>query len=388
MDMNAGIIALVANHWSDVDTTRHHVLRQLARHFPVVWIEPATEWRDFLCRSGDRFMVADQWSEPSPGLDVFKPGWRHPMFYRPAWLRRATLASRLRFARRRLVSRGANRIILYLWRHEFADALDCVRHDISCYHIDDEYSFSERDVPNPPQEMRLLQRVDQVIVHSSGLMRKKGGINPRTAVVPNGVDFQGFARLWEEPVDVAAISRPRIGYAGVIKKQLDLALLERLAQARPQYSFVLVGPLGNVTGKEMYISRLQQMANVYFLGTKPVEALPAYIHHFDVCLMCYSVDDYTNCIFPLKLNEYLATGQPTVSSPIETVKSFSEVVTLAVTDAEWLAAIDAGLSGSARDPDKVRQRQARARAHDWDVLVDGIAGLFRDALARGEGLNC
>ena len=72
---------------------------------------------------------------------------------------------------------GAKHIVLYVWRDEFAAALDLVDHDVSCYHIDDEYSFDERDPPNSAAEIALLTRADQVIIHSVQLMRKKGAIN-------------------------------------------------------------------------------------------------------------------------------------------------------------------------------------------------------------------
>lgn len=199
--------------------------------------------------------------------------------------------------------------------------------------------------------------------------------------------FRSFARPHEEPADLAVVPRPRIGYAGVIKKQLDLALLVRLALARPRHSFVLVGPVLNVSGKEEHVARLRQSPNVFFLGAKPAEVLPAYVQHFDVCLMCYEVNDYTNYIYPLKLNEYLATGRPTVSSPIDAVRSFSEVVTIASTHAEWLEAIDVGLGVAANTPATVEFRQAYAHEHDWDALVERIAGLFHDALARADSIR-
>ena len=107
---------------------------------------------------------------------------------------------------------------------------------------------------------------------------------------------------------MASIAHPRVGYAGVIKRQLDFDLLVRLARARPQWSFVLVGPVTNVEGKEQQLAALRQMHNVHYLGGKPAKDLPSYIQHFDVCLMCYEVNDYTQYIYPLKLNEYLASG--------------------------------------------------------------------------------
>ncbi|MEO8523732.1 MAG: glycosyltransferase [Caldimonas sp.] len=370
------MIALVPDAWQGIVMARHQVLRRLAAHFPLVWIEPPSNWREFLKPSSPRFMAPDRWSEPAPSLEVLDAGWRRPNFHRLRWLAAAGLRSRLSVARRRLVSRGAKRIALYLWRDEFASALDLVEHDFSCYHIDDEYSFSDREAPNSERETALLRRVDQVIVHSPALLEKKGKLNPRTALIPNGVDFAGFSQPRPEPADIAAIPHPRIGYAGVIKKQLDLRLMVRLARARPNYSFVLVGPVMNVSGKELEIAELRQLPNVYWLGEKPASQLPSYVQHFDVCVQCYEVNDYTRYIYPLKLNEYLATGRPTISSPIDAVKALNAVVTIAHSDAEWLAAIDQALTADAGTGAAAEARRAAARANDWDDLVDRIANLF------------
>ncbi len=181
-------------------------------------------------------------------------------------------------------------------------------------------------------------------------------------------------------MDLAAVPHPRVGYIGVIKKQLDLALLVRLARARPGWSFVLVGPVGNVTGKEQVVSELRAMPNVYLLGGKPVERLAAYTQHMDVCLMCYEVNDYTNYIYPLKLHEYLAAGRPTVSAPITSVLEHADVVTLARSDEEWLRGITQALEVEASALPETERRRERARHFDWDDLADKVAGLFRERL--------
>jgi glycosyltransferase involved in cell wall biosynthesis len=371
-----GIIALVPDNWDGIVTLRHQVLQRLAKYCNVVWVEPARNWREFLTPSSSHFLAADCWSEPHPAMQVLATGWLRPNFYRPHWLSRLSLRSRLALARQRLIAGGATRIALYLWRDEFATALDLVAHDFSCYHIDDEYSFSDKDQPNSARELHLLRRVDQVIVHSPALFEKKGGINPHTALIPNGVDFPLFSTPHEEPADMQPIMHPRIGYTGVIKRQLDFDLLIRLARARPHWSWVLVGPITNIEGKEQQLATLRQMRNVHFLGGKPLQHLPAYVQHLDVCLMCYEVNDYTRYIYPLKLHEYLASGRPTVSSPIDTVRRFAEVVTLANSDDEWLAAIELGLQDLDRNGSAAQARRAVARANDWDVLVEQIAKVF------------
>ncbi|WP_019140751.1 glycosyltransferase [Noviherbaspirillum massiliense] len=380
-----GIIALVPDYWSGVVTLRHQVLQRLAKYHRVVWVEPAGDWREFLRPSSPRFLARDRWSEPTPSLAVLNTGCLRPQLHRPAWLGAASFRARLTAARRRLIAQGATRIALYIWRDEFAEALHHVDHDFSCYHIDDEYSFSDKDLPNSPRELSLLRHVDQVIVHSPALLGKKGGINRNTALIPNGVDFQLFSKPHEEPADMASIPRPRIGYAGVIKKQLDLDLLVRLAGARPQWSFVMVGPIGNVAGKERQLAALRQMRNVHFLGGKPVERLPGYIQHFDVCLMCYEVNDYTRYIYPLKLHEYLAAGRPTVSSPIELIHGFAHAVSIASDEAQWLAAIESGLAESDREGEAAQSRRAVARANDWNVLVKEIADLFASPQSMTKG---
>jgi glycosyltransferase involved in cell wall biosynthesis len=372
-----GVIALVPDAWHDIVMPRHQVLRRLAKHFPVVWVEPASNWREYLRPGGPRFMSLDRWSEPVASLEVLSPGWWHPTFHRPRWLQAASFRSRLSLARRRLVDAGARQIGLYIWRDEFADALDLVEHDFSCYHVDDEYSFSDSEKPNSERELKLLKRVDQVIVHSPALMEKKGNVNSRTAMIPNGVNYRQFAAEHDEPADIAGIAHPRIGYAGVIKKQLDIGLLARLARMRPQYSFVAVGPVMNIRGKEKEFAEFKQLPNVHLLGGKPAESLASYVHHFDVCVMCYDVNDYTRYIYPLKLNEYLATGRPTVSSPIETVRAFADVVSIAGGDAEWLSAIDYSLTDAARTAAASEARRTVARGNDWELVVGRIADLFR-----------
>jgi glycosyltransferase involved in cell wall biosynthesis len=371
-----GIIALVPDDWDGIVTLRHQVVRRLAKYCSIVWLEPPRNWREFLSPTGQRFLAGDRWSEPIPSMQVLKSGLRHPVFYRPEWLAAVTFRSRLASARRRLIERGADRIALYLWRDTFADALDLVPHDFSCYHIDDEYDFSDEDRPISTRELNLLKRVDQVIIHSQALLEKKGNINRNTELIPNGVDFRLFSTPQAEPPDVASIPHPRIGYAGVIKRQLDLALLVRLAQARPEWSFVLVGPVMNVAGKEQQIATLRQMSNVHFLGAKPASALARYVQHFDVCLMCYDVNRYTRYIYPLKLHEYLASGRPAVSARIPAVLPFERVVPLASDDAEWLSAIERALGDSAQGDNAAQLRQAVARESDFDVLVERIATLF------------
>ena len=373
-----GVIALVPENWDSIWMPRHQVLTRLARYFDVVWINPARGWREYWHLKGVNHLQRTEFREVLPGFTVMTPGRMLARFHQPAWLRRATLARTLKDARAYLARRKTKRLALYLWRPEFAEALQLIPHDASYYHIDDEYSFADVARPNDPQEIQLLRSVHQVIVHSQGLLKKKGSINPHTALIPNGVDYRAFSTKQAEPPDLAAVPAPRIGYAGLIKRQLDLGLLVRLARAQPGWSFVLVGPVGNVSGKEAALAELRALPNVHFLGYKPVNQLAAYVQYMDVCLMCYEVNDYTNCIYPLKLHEYLAAGRPSVASPIASVLEHSDIITLARSDEEWLAGIARALAQSSSFENERRRR--RASSYDWDILVEKLAQIFCERL--------
>jgi glycosyltransferase involved in cell wall biosynthesis len=375
---NPGVIALVPDHWNGIVTVRHQVLRRLARVMPVIWLNPAASWGD--SRAPLMTRLFDSWEVPSPGLHVLTPGLRHPTVYRSKSLARMFVRSRLRAAKRRLESLGCNKFSLYLWRDEFMSALRLAEVDFTCYHIDDEYSFSEKEIPISEREQRILETVDQVVIHSPGLLEKKGRINPRTSFIPNGVDYAKFSTPMECPADLGNIPKPVLGYAGVIKKQLDLALFVAIAKARPNYSLVLVGPVMNVSGRENQLESLKSLPNVYILGERPAELLPSYVQHFNVCLMCYEMNSYTQYIYPLKLNEYLATGRPVVSTPIATIVTTHPPVLTASSLEEWLVAIDQSLAPEAMSPSLVELRQSVASQHDWDLLVNKIAKLFIDGM--------
>jgi glycosyltransferase involved in cell wall biosynthesis len=372
---DVGILGLVPERWGGPWMPRHHVMTRLARYFHVVWMDPAREWR--------KSWRAEQGTAAFPAASGFHhyqpPSWL-PRVYRPLFLAEATARARVRQAAATLAARGCRRLVLYVWRPELGDTLDYMPHDLSCYHIDDEYSFSDAELPIDPTEAALLARADQVIIHSPALLEKKGTRDHRTAFVPNGVDYAAYALERPEPDDLRVIPHPRIGYVGLIKQQLDFVLLHALAERHPAWHFVFVGPDWSLGDQAALRASLAQRSNVTFLGGRPVEALPAYTQHLDVCLMCYQVNDYTKFIYPLKLHEYLAAGRPVVGAPIRTLRDFAHVLEIAETPTEWSAAIARSLAPAASTPERIAARRAAARPHDWDRLVATIARLLADKL--------
>ena len=385
-----GILALVPDEWGPLWQVRHHVLTRLSLFFNVVWLEPPEPWQIALRRwRGKTVPVGPE----ARSLEIFTPGWSLPEIYRVPWMARMAFKERLKRAARILDRKGCRHRALYVWRPQFSGALDLLRHDFSCYHIDDEYSFGAATEDCSPEERRLISRVDRVIVHSPGLMERKGDINPHTVRIPNGADCAAFIRAHDEPADLARIPRPRIGYTGYIKNQLDFPTLESIARSRPDCSLALVGEvgdslLGSGTGRKAgrrLLQRLKTLPNVHLLGRKTTAELAAYPQHLEACLLPYRVDGYTECIYPMKMHEYLASGTPVIGSPIRSVLEFEHAILLASTPGEWLAAIDEALDSGAADPQAARKRREIAMRHDWERVVARIAAVFAEGLGPSFG---
>jgi glycosyltransferase involved in cell wall biosynthesis len=370
---DVGIIALVPDKWEPQWQTRHQVMSRLARYFHVVWVnQPHRWWQSFSALMSPGAEGGDH-PVPPPNFQVYHSEFWLPVLGWPPRLASFTSRQRLARARTRLLARGCKKVVLYVFRPDFGNVLDDVEHDLSVYHIDDEYTFSTTETEILPDERKLLGAAGQVFIHSPAMLRKKGHLNPHTEFVPNGVDYELYARPAPEPGDLRNIPHPRIGYIGTIKRMVDWELLLELSAARPQWSFVFMGPKAPHPKIDGLLRKMAERLNVHFLDAKPTESLGGYPQHFDVCTMPYRVDDYTKYIYPLKMHEYLASGQPVVSAPIRSVEEFGDVIALAKTGEEWLRVLDHALSSEENTPSRRAQRQAVARQHDWELIVDRIA---------------
>lgn len=345
----------------------------------MVWIDRPPTWQESL-----RWLVRrPKFSERSGVPENFSvhqaTAWT-PNLGRPRNLGRRLSRRRLEKAHQTLRQQGCSRIILYLWQPVFADSLDLLDHDLSCYHIDDEYSFSPLEREPDPKEIQLIRKVDQVFIHSPAMMEKKGKLNPNTLLIPNGVDFQQYTMPTSEPDALKSIREPRIGYAGNLKRMLDWHLLLELSHLHPEWSFVFVGRMLPHLEAQQMLKQLENRENIHILGARPTDQVPSYVQHFDVCMMPYKLDDYTKYIYPLKLHEYLASGKPIVGSPIPALQLFSDIVLVANGTQEWSGKLARALSAQENTLERCEARRKVAASHDWSFLVEKIAATLAGRL--------
>ncbi|HEU4405047.1 MAG TPA: glycosyltransferase family 1 protein, partial [Polyangiaceae bacterium] len=167
------------------------------------------------------------------------------------------------------------------------------------------------------RERELLRLADLVFTGGHSLYEAKRGAHPSVYAFPSSVEVEHFAKArarQADPDDQAPLPRPRLGFFGVLDERMDLALLEGVARARPDWQLVLVGPVVKIDE-----AALPRRPNLHYLGPKGYPELPRYIAGWDVALMPFAQNESTRFISPTKTPEYLAAGRPVVSTPIRDV---------------------------------------------------------------------
>jgi UDP-galactopyranose mutase len=223
-----------------------------------------------------------------------------------------------------------------------------------------------------PPELTLLERelmglADVVFTGGYSLWEAKRERHPNIHPFPSSVDRAHFAKarvLRGEPADQANIPWPRFGYYGVIDERMDLGLLEALADARPEWSVVVVGPVAKISPDE-----LPRRSNIHYLGGKDYEELPRYLAGWDVALMPFANNESTRFISPTKTPEYLAGGRPVVSTPIvDVARHYGELeaVKIAATPEEFVAACEQALALSRLKGPWLKAVDAALAATSWD----------------------
>lgn len=238
---------------------------------------------------------------------------------------------------------------------------------------DQEAGFRHYNAHVQQLERSLAQRADVVLYTAPNLAEYAARLNPkRTFFLPNGVDNAHFNRPQTQiPPEIQTLRRPIVIYVGSIDYWFDFDLFNRLSGALADFSFVVIGSAGR------YAERFVRRENVHLLGPKAYAELPAYLHHADVGIIPFNVQqfpDLVHAINPLKLYEYLASGLPVVATDWQALRTIQSPARLCSTGDEFIAAVRSA-AASNEDPDVYR---CFARAHDWSQRYQEL----KDLLAR------
>ena len=364
--------------WNFVFQRPQHLMSRFAREMDVIyWEEPVA-----IGRRDTAFLQVRE-APDAPNVRVIVPHMPEgmPDDAREAALQRL-LEAHLALVRGGLIAWYYTPMMLTFSRHIDAD--------LTVYDAMDELSkfkFAPERLLDLEQE--LIERADIVFTGGSSLFEAKKDRHPNVHCFPSSVDRCHFikARARQfEPGDQEDLPRPRLGFYGVIDERFDTALLDEVAQMRPDWSFVMVGPVVKISEDE-----LPKRHNIHYLGPKTYDQLPSYLSGWDVALMPFAMNESTQFISPTKTPEYLAGGKPVVSTPIrDVVRHYGQLegVRIASTAEEFVGACEAALELSHHPANGwLAQADVLLSATSWDTTQARMAGLIAELMGTATGAN-
>jgi hypothetical protein len=269
--------------------------------------------------------------------------------------------------------------LLWFYSPHYVSILEYLEPSLVVYDCMDELAAFKNASPDLPEyEARLLAQADVVFTGGTSLYEKRKKLHPFVFHFPSSVDsthfFEARKKGKSKPSDIEAISNPIAGYYGVLDERLDLHLIESLADAAPEISFVFIGPTAKIS-----IDDLPVRPNIYYLGGKPYSQLPDYLRWFDVAIMPFAINSATRYISPTKTLEFMAAHKPIVSTPIkDVVRHFNQVVSIADSAPEFLAALNESLQETPLNKKRrIRLQENIIKKTSWSSTVSQMVSIIQ-----------
>jgi len=370
-------VLLVFSHlrWGFVYQRPQHLLSRLAGRWRVLFVEEPLHDADGPPRL-DAVDISPQLTVLTPHTRVNAPGFHDDHI--------AMMSSLLHD---HLDEHGLHVDVAWLYTPMALPLANAVGADCLVYDCMDELSaFRGAPLQLRQRESALMQQAALVLTGGPSLFEARKHQHGNIHCFRSAVDAAHFspARLNATSAPArrarelqAALPHPRIGFFGVIDERMDLSLIQALAERRPDWTFVMVGPVVKIDPHS-----LPQLPNIHWLGMQPYELLPHLMVGWDLALMPFALNESTRFISPTKTLEYMAGGLPVVSTPIQDVlQLYAPAVAVAPAGERFIKACDTVLTEGATARRARQVQMARLVAQNsWDETADTIHTLLEEAL--------
>lgn len=357
------IIVFSHLRWNFVYQRPQHLLSRLSKHYRVLFIEepeftPGT--------------ASIKLSSPLPNLTVCTPCTPvdRPGFHEEQMPHVRQLVNKQ--------CRPYRDAIVWFYTPMALPLLDEVDAQHVVYDCMDELSAFKNPPPRMAEfERALLARADIVFTGGPSLYEAKKHRHPNVHCFPSSVDLTHFRQALDRNIAhpaLQSLARPRLGFYGVIDERFDAELVERMADAHPEWQIVLVGPVAKVDP-----ATLPSRHNIHYMGFQSYSVLPQFLAAWDVCLMPFRLNEATRFISPTKSLEYMAAELPIVSTPIKDVVDLhGDVVDIAGSPDDYLAACERVLNMQETEmQQKIRLMRERLAHTSWNATAEQMRALLK-----------
>lgn len=391
------IVCLSTNHWSGLPTSKQHLMSVFARNRRVLYVDPPMDvfsalgrrdrWNRFrgLRRVGERLWVLSPVS-----LSVSSdPDWALGYYGR--------LAPRVESAASGL---GLTRRIVWTFAPEHAGCSSGLGGELLVYQAADEPATKSRNPARTTEiERRHISESDIVFVASEALLaarRKLGNVHR----LPNAADRRHYARVltgdpeasMDEMLDAirrpsvvpegfGGRGRPVVMFGGAAYSWFDGEMLQEVARARPNFRFLLVGPLGRE------LRSLSLPENVLAVGRRSYDEFVWYVASSDVGIIPLREGESARNCDPIVMYEFLLCGKPVVATDFPAARERAPMVRTAGHAASFAEQIDLALEHDVSE-EAVRSRASFGFSCTWEDRARtalGLIGELTDAANDGGG---
>lgn len=217
-------------------------------------------------------------------------------------------------------------------------------------------------------EEAFMKLIDGVIVTSKNLYKSKSPMCSKCYVVNNAANYDLFSRGFH----TGATAQQVVGYIGSVDDRIDYDIMQHLFINMPDTKFVFVGRVMTDRG----LAILKKYPNVEVVGAKTPDELPDYLKTFSVGVIPFIKDTFTNCIYPMKINEYLSAGLPVVSTDFGDMSDFRGIVSIVDTKEDFLAHTLEQISSDTLE--KRKERQLVASRNTWVNRAEEMSAAIAD----------
>jgi UDP-galactopyranose mutase len=359
--------------WGFVFQRPNHLLSRFSKHQRVFFIEEP------IFHDGEDKLHIENFND---NLYVVTPHIKHGLQEKEIHNRQRKFINNL------LTNMKVNRYFSWYYTPMAVPFTDHLEPELVIYDCMDELSAFKFAPPElAKREKDLLKKANVVFTGGQSIYEFKKDMHHNIHAFPSSIDKHHFAaarKHKKDPEDQANIPHPRFGFFGVVDERFDIELLRNVATARPEWHFVILGPIVKIDPADLPMNE-----NIHYLGGKKYEELPSYIGGWDVATILFAMNESTRFISPTKTPEYLAAGKPVISTPIKDVVSpygDNELVHIVNTAEEFIAAAEVELNKKRRSA-WLKKVDEFLAGNSWDRTWSQMVRHIEDTLKQNSSDN-
>ena len=272
------------------------------------------------------------------------------------------------------VCRDAKKVVTCIYNIAGIPVSKLYRSDLVVYEYVDDISVTVSGADDLSSAVSvhedILHSADLVVATASKLYEEALQKCRRVIFSPNAADYDFFSAPAEKHPRYAELQAKYscvLGYYGALASWFDYELVSRVAEAHPDWAWLLVG---KKIDNDMERSRIEKLPNVFYAPAVPYTELPSYVACCDIMTIPFVLNDITAATSPVKLFEYMAAGKPVITSDMTECRSYRSVHICS--DAHSFIALAELALSRRNDPEYTELLRKEASENTWQSRARAV----------------